>query len=205
MPAYDFVQGLPQPTHTLGSDAHPTLLAMLHLMPHYLTATDEQGWKDVSRALTTHATSADLHDALAAVVGTIVASDILILVHDGAAQPVITERLKQPREVRAAHLPTNLLSILAMAYSMIRVADAHTVVGIFETLADLIDPRSLDERPSYERTLLRHYPLIDIATFVAQNVMERIVGTPVLKDLIMSHAYGDYSDARKRALCNEQT
>lgn len=176
---------------------HPAVTAFLRARPDLLDTTEEtlrraetiactpRSWERVSDILRAVPDRRLRQTMIAGTVGTAAAAEFARVVDELEAQVTIDEMLDADRGARRALYPQTVNGMVGLIYGLVARANAQTLPGAIEVLADL---RSLDGRAGL--------PLAELSSFGFELLIRKALASGLEEAFRDSEAYADYAQER---------
>ena len=186
---------------------HPAVITFIRTRPDLLETTEDairrgqmiactpRSWTRVSTIL--HAVpDRRLRDIMiAGTVGEAAAAEFILIAEEIAATVQVAEMLQAGPRARLALYPATMHGLTALVYGLIAVADATTLPGVIEIMAEIRHLARLRPEPAFARL-----PLAELATYGFETPDPQGAGRrPATRPSCTSPAYAGYAAERKAA------
>lgn len=185
---------------------HPAVITFIRTRPDLLETTEDalrrgmtiactpRSWARVSTILTTIPDRALRDIMVAGTVGEAAAAEFLLIANDIAATVQVTEMLAAGARARLAMYPETMHGLTALTYGLIAVADAETLPGVIEIMAELRHLARLRPEAAFARL-----PLAELCTHGFETLIRKALDRGWQAAFLTSPAYADYAAERRAA------
>ena len=185
---------------------HPAVITFIRTRPDLLDTTEDalrrghtiactpRSWARVSNLMTAIPEKRLRNTMIAGVVGEAAAAEFLLIAEDIAATVQVTDMLAASPRDRITLYPDTMHGLTALAYGLIAVADATTLPGVIDIMAELRSLPQLRPEPAFARL-----PLAELCTYGFELLIQKALAQGWTDAFRASPAYAAYRAERKAA------
>jgi MoxR-like ATPase len=192
--------------YALPHGLHPAVIAFIRTRPDLLETTEDalrrgltiactpRSWARVS-ALLQAVPDRRLRDVMiAGVVGEAAAAEFILVADDIAATVQVDAMLEAGAKARLALYPATMHGLTALVYGLVARADAQTLPGVIEIMAELRHLSALRADPAFGRM-----PLAELCTYGFETLIAKALAAGLQEPFLSSPAYAAYAAERRAA------
>ncbi|MDT8857556.1 MoxR family ATPase [Paracoccaceae bacterium Fryx2] len=185
---------------------HPAVITFIRTRPDLLETTEEslrrgqmiactpRSWARVSTILASVPDRRLRNILIAGTVGEAAAAEFTLIADDIAATVQVTEMLDLGPKARLPLYPVTMHGLTALIYGLIGIADARTLPGVIEIMAEIRHLSRLRGDPA-----LACLPLAELCTYGFETLIARALEKGLQAAFLTSPAYAAYAAERKAA------
>lgn len=192
--------------YALPRGLHPSVIAFIRTRPDLLETTEDalrrgqtiactpRSWARVAKILDT-VPERHLRDIMiAGTVGEAAAAEFVLVADDIAATVQVADMLEAGPRARLALYPATMHGMTALVYGLIGIADARTLPGVIEIMAEIRMLPVLRTDPVFGRL-----PLAELCAYGFEQLIAKALAAGLQSAFLTSPAYAAYAAERKAA------
>lgn len=192
--------------YAIPNGLHPAVTAFIRTRPDLLETTEEalrrgqmiactpRSWARVSTILATVPDRRLRDIMIAGTVGEAVAAEFALIADEIAATVQVMAMLETGARARVAMYPDTMHGLTALVYGLIGIADAQTLPGVIEIMAEIRHLSRLRPEPAFARL-----PLGELCTYGFEALIGKALGQGLQAAFAASPAYAAYAAERRAA------
>ena len=191
--------------YALPKGLHPAVIAFIRTRPDLLETTEDalrrgqmiactpRSWARVSTILCA-VSDRRLRDVMIA--GTVgeAAAEFILIADDIAATVQVTEMLEVGARRRVEMYPATIHGLTALVYGLVSIADAKTLPGVIDIMAEVRGLAGLRPEPAFARM-----PLGELCTYGFELLIRKALDNGLQQGFLTSPSYAAYAAERKAA------